>query len=302
MNQINIKLLNDFLTSKTDLQQATKRNYMNTYERLINILLSNNKRKSLLSLSQKEVLGKIDKLMINNDSTPATYNSKIDYLKLYKYLLQFNKKPISKIDKKIDAYIKINDENKAKTNQILINDSQMTFKTLNDLLASLNSQPYLIYYILINFNVRNQDLLIEYTDNKKLINDVNKGKVEQNIIYKSKDHFIYVRSDYKTNKVYGIKKHIINDDKFIEIMNQKEENKALLLTNKDAPYKNNQISNLIKSIGNKYEPNSGLTQQLIYKVINNHYEMTNDHKKLLEISFNRGHSLDTQKKQYSSIQ
>ena len=302
MNQINIKLLNDFLESKTDLQQATKRNYMNTYERLINILLSNNKRKSLLTLTQKEVLDKVDKLMINNGTNPATYNSKIDYLKLYKYLLQFNKKPISKIDKKIDKYIKINDENKPKTNQNLINDSNMTFKTLNDLLLSLDGQAYLIYYILINYNVRNQDLLIEYTDNKKLINDVNKGKVEQNIIYKSKDHFIYVRSDYKTNKIYGIKKHIINDDKFIEIMNQKEVNKALLLTNKDAPYKNNQISNLIKGISNKYKPNSGLTQALIYKIINNHYEMTNDHKKLLQISDNRGHNLDTQKSQYSSIQ
>ena len=302
MNQINIKLLNDFLESKTDLQPATKRNYLNTYERLINILLSKHKRKSLLSLTQKEVLDKVDKLTINNGSTPATYNSKIDYLKLYKYLLQFNKKPISKIDKKIDKYIKINDENKPKTNQNLINDSNMTFKTLNDLLNSLDGQAYLIYYILINYNVRNQDLLIEYTDNKKVINDVIKSKLHKNVIYKSKNEYIYIRGDYKTVKIYGVKKHIIFDTKFIEIMNNKPKNNALLVNNQEKPYKNNQISNLIKSIGNKYEPNSGLTQQLIYKVINNHYEMTNDHKKLLEISSNRAHSLDVQKSHYSSIQ
>ena len=301
MNTTNQKLLNDFLTSKEDLQPATKRNYMNTYERLINILLHKKSKKSLLNLTQKVVLDTIDKLMINNDSTPATYNSKIDYLNLYNYLLQYNNKPITKIEKQINQYIKINNENKAKTNQNLINDSQMTYDKLNDLLYNLIGQDYLIFYILINFNVRNQDLLIENTNKQKLINEVLKDKINKNIIFKSKNEYIYIRNDYKTKSQYGLKKHIINDPKFISIIEDFPINELLFKNRIGQSYKNNQISNFIKSIGNRYIKNSNLSQALIYKIINNHYENDNNHKKILEIAANRGHSLDTQKNSYSSI-
>ena len=302
MNATNQALLNKFLESKQDLQPATKKNYMNTYERLINILLpTKSKKKSLLTLTQKSVLDKIDKLMINNDTMPATFNSKIDYLKLYKYLLQYNNKPISKIDKQIDNYIKINNDNKAATNQNLIDNSQMTFDKLNDMLDNLTGQAYLLYYILINFSVRNQDLLIEYTNKKKLINEVLKDKVNKNIIYKSKNEYIYIRNDYKTKSQYGLKKHIITDPKFIEIIEDFPINESLFKNRTDRGYKTNEISNLIKSIGNKYIKNSNLSQQLIYKIINNYHENNNDHQKILEIAKNRGHSLDTQKSNYSSI-
>ena len=301
MNTTNKALLNKFLESKQDLQPATKRNYMNTYQRLINILLPVKSKKSLLTITQKAVLDKIDALMIDDGTVPVTYNTKIDHLKLYKYLLDYNKKPISKIEKYIDKYIKINNENKAKTNQNLINDSQMTFKTLNDMLETLTGQDYLLYYILIYYNVRNQDLIIEYTDNKKIIRDVKNDKINKNIIYKSKNEYIYLRSDYKTHKIYGLQKHIITNPRFIEIMNQKEVNKALLLTNKNTPYKNNQIANLIKAVGNKYIKNSNLSQALVYKIIESHYENNNDYKRLSEIAKNRGHTLDTQHNEYSSI-
>lgn len=301
MNTTNKALLNKFLESKQDLQPATKKNYMNTYERLINILLPTKSKKSLLTLTQKVVLDKIDKLMINNDSTPATYNSKIDYLRLYTYLLQYNNKPISKIDKQIDKYIKINNDNKAKTNQNLIDNSQMTFDKLNDLLESLTGQAYLLYYIIVNFNVRNQDLLIEYTNKKKLINEVLKDKVNKNIIYKSNNEYIYIRNDYKTKSQYGLKKHIITNPKFIGILEDFPINEPLFKNRTGRGYKNNEISNFVKSIGNQYIKNSNLSQQLIYKIINNHYENNNDHQKILEIAKNRGHSLDTQKNSYSSI-
>lgn len=301
MNTTNQKLLNDFLESKQDIKEATKKNYMNTYQRLINILLSTKSKKSLLNITQKAVLDKINELLLDDGTTPATYNSKIDYLKLYKYLLEYNKKPISKIEKQIDKYIKINNENKAKTNQNLINDSQMTYDKLSELLDILTGQDYLLYYILINFNVRNQDLLIDYTNNKQIIKDVLTCKINKNIIYKSKGSYIYLRSDYKTKSQYGLQKHIITDSKFISIIEDFPINEPLFKNRTGQPYKNNQISNFIKSIGNRYIKNSNLSQALIYKIINNHYENNNDHKQILEIAKNRGHSLDTQKKSYSSI-
>jgi len=301
MNTTNQKLLNDFLESKQDIKEATKKNYMNTYQRLINILLSTKSKKSLLNITQKAVLDKINELLLDDGTTPATYNSKIDYLKLYKYLLEYNKKPISKIEKQIDKYIKINNENKAKTNQNLINDSQMTYDKLNDLLDNLSGQDYLLYFILINFSVRNQDLIIENTNKKKIINEVLKDKINKNIIFKSKNEYIYIRNDYKTKSQYGVKKHVINDPKFIEIIEDFPINEPLFKNRTGQGYKTNQISNLIKAVGNKYIKNSNLSQQLIYKIVNNHYETNNDHKKILEIAANRGHSLDVQKSNYSSI-
>jgi len=301
MNTTNKALLNKFLESKQDLQPATKRNYMNTYERLINILLPIKSKKSLLTITQKAVLDKIDALMIDDGTTPATFNSKIDYLKLYKYLLEYNKKPITKIEKTINQYIKINNDNKAKTNENLINESQMTFDKLNDLLDILTGQNYLLYFILLNFNTRNQDLIIENTNKKKIINEVLKDKINKNIIFKSKNEYIYIRNDYKTKSQYGVKKHVINDPKFIEIIEDFPINEPLFKNRTGQGYKTNQISNLIKAVGNKYIKNSNLSQQLIYKIVNNHYETNNDHKKILEIAANRGHSLDVQKSNYSSI-
>jgi len=301
MNTTNQKLLNDFLESKQDIKEATKKNYMNTYQRLINILLSTKSKKSLLNITQKAVLDKINELLLDDGTTPATYNSKIDYLKLYKYLLEYNKKPISKIEKQIDKYIKINNENKAKTNQNLINDSNMTFDKLNDLLDNLSGQDYLLYFILINFSVRNQDLIIEYTNKKKLINEVLKDKINKNIIFKSKNGYIYIRNDYKTKSQYGLQKHIITDPKFISIIEDFPINEPLFKNRTGQPYKNNQISNFIKAVGNRYIKNSNLSQQLIYKIIESHYENKNDYKRLSEIAANRGHSLDVQKSSYSSI-
>jgi len=71
-----------------------------------------------------------------------------------------------------------------------------------------NWKSYIVNYLLIYYNVRNLDLVLNLVLNRK---DVESGK---NYIIVRKMDCVYVRGDYKTNAVYGDKAHIIKSKLF----------------------------------------------------------------------------------------
>ena len=70
--------------------------------------------------------------------------------------------------------------------------------------------------------------------------------------------------------------------------------------NKNQPLKVNEMNNHIKRRYAKFLPEANMSQSLIYKIIQNHYEELGDIKKLQEIAELRGHRIDTQLNNYSS--
>ena len=170
-----------------------------------------------------------------------------------------------------------------------------------DLLEQSKDRDYLILYLLINFNTRNKDLIALYTNNKKRILHVLNQECTDNILYfQDNGKLMYIRGDYKTVRRYGIQGHIIDDPYFISLIKKKSNNTYLLNNRNNKPYTANEINKLLKSIGNKYIKDSNLNQQLIYKIIVDHFEKLNDNQNLKLIANNRGHQRETQEGYYST--
>lgn len=70
---------------------------------------------------------------------------------------------------------------------------------------------YIINYLLINYNVRNKDLLFDIVRRKK----VAKADKTKNYLWLSDSFVEYIRNDYKTAKTYGQKSVKIKDKKFM---------------------------------------------------------------------------------------
>lgn len=75
-----------------------------------------------------------------------------------------------------------------------------------------NYQSYIINYLLIKYGVRNKDLNLFITDNKKLVKNNN----DINYLYIKSNSIDYIRNDYKTMTIYGKKTYNITDKKFLK--------------------------------------------------------------------------------------
>lgn len=70
---------------------------------------------------------------------------------------------------------------------------------------------YIINYLLLNYNVRNKDLLFDIVRRKKLA----KADKSKNYLWLSDSFVEFIRNDYKTAKTYGQKAVKIKDKKFM---------------------------------------------------------------------------------------
>ena len=295
------KLINDFLTSKQDLKETTKHTYLNTFKRLLFNVFGNNQKKYILARTQQEIINIIDSLKdLHDDKKYISYNNKIGYLKIFKYLLQFSNKKFDKVDKQLNIYFGLNEKERPEKNKEILKESNISFGELLHFLHKLENQEYIIYYLLIQYNVRNADLIMQYTDDKRLINSVLSGKEKKNIIYINNGIINYIRTDYKTSNKYGIQQHQTKDEDLIKYLQEQTINKGLFKNTKNAPYKVNEISNYIKAISNRLSKGANLTQQIIYKIICEYFESENDYKRMKQITKNRGHTMDVQSKNYST--
>jgi len=290
MNKKHTELINEFLADKGDtIQPQTKRNYTNLFIRLLNLIIGNNKRKYILAISQPQLIKKID----NSD---FTLNTKIDSLKLIKYLLEFTYKTYKPVQKQLTKYYGMTADERPTKNKELLKDT-IQYDELMKILNEADELDYILFYLLINFNTRNKDLVINYTNDKKIIKNVIDGILKINILYFKNNDLYYTRGDYKTHSIYGDKTDKITDKKFIQILKHTPINKNIFINSKDRPYNHTEINKYIQSRFKQYT-NHLLNQSKIYKIIVDHHE--NNTKKLKNISNHRGHSLDTQNNYYST--
>lgn len=288
----NLKLLDRFLLSKTTIADATKIGYKNTFLRLLE--LDGNSSKSILRKSISSVLQDIDKM-------PTTKASKLEMLKVYSYIYTFGVgKESVKIKKELNKYFKDAAKNSNDTTREDLKEANITYDELLELLNNSTGYDYMALYLIIHFNIRNQDMIIKYTKKPNIIRDALSGKKKINIIYIDNDDNInYIRNAYKTSDRYGQNKHTFKDERFKEFL-LKQKFEVNLLKNKiGLPLPITDISKFVSRLSNRLQRGLVLTQATIYKIIVDHFEAINDFNKLKEIALNRGHQLDTQQRYYS---
>ena len=121
-----------------------------------------------------------------------------------------------------------------------------------------------------------------------------------NILYQKYGVYQYVRGDYKTLKFHGVLQNTITDEKFIKIADNLKDG-LIFVNKKGTAYTAGNITKYINKIFSNYSDLlKDINQQIIYKVITQHYEKLNDNNKLREIASNRGHTRTTQEAEYST--
>ena len=100
-----------------------------------------------------------------------------------------------------------------------------TMKDLNDHLTSLYKskkyRDYIINYLLVNYGVRNKDLDIVITKDKKVISNTQKNKdnYQKNYLYVVKSYVWFICNEYKTASTFGRKKIKIRNTSFQRSVN-----------------------------------------------------------------------------------
>jgi len=278
----NQQLINEYLKSR-NISENSKTTYYNNFYRLLNFLKIHNKY--ILDVDINIIINHLNKLH---------RRARIPLLLILKLLYIYKHKNINIVDRELKNNKIYMNNQKSLINKNLINNSIKFNDLISILKKTKNNNHYIIFYLLINFNVRNMDLIIKKIDDEAQI------KQNENYLYFKNGSLIYHRGNYKTLKKYGIKKQIIKNEKFINIIKSIDNNNYILLNSLNKPYTNNTIQKYIISIGNLYFKNSNLNQSLIYKIILDHYTQKKDLLRLEKIADNRGHNHETQKVYYST--
>lgn len=141
---------------------------------------------------------------------------------------------------------------------------------------------YIINYLLLNYNVRNKDLLFDIIRRKKIA----KADKTKNYLWLSDSFVEYIRNDYKTAKTYGQKSVKIKDKKFMTAVRRvfacqkHNEDCGVFIPNE------NQLGYYLKkaTLG-------GIGETLYNKIIINHFRKDID--KLKQIADDRGTNIAT---------
>jgi len=189
-----------FMESVKDKSQATQKQYRIQYNKLYKLL-----DKPVNETSENKIL-EIVKEQSNVNNQQALLNIGLVVRKLYglsvKKLEEFREK----------LKLKINESIKKKNIEL-----KETLPSYDDLIQYTemlweNSEwtDYIINYLLIHYQVRNEDLDFQIIKRKKDANDTTK-----NYMWLQSGKVTYIRNRYKTDKTYGKKVNVITNKQFI---------------------------------------------------------------------------------------
>jgi len=295
-------VLDDFFKI-INVSETTQKKYSKWYNKIISSALTDS-------------IFNIDKNTLIDIAILVGGKSKIDVLSfitnIYSKLRQDEDLTIFK--NKLAEWRKVRLDNQPSKNKEEI--SVITYEELNKLLnTSLktikpesNKAKYVVaLYILFHFNVRNKDLIITYIKKKEFEQLPDKEKSNKNYIFFDKDKLYYLRNDYKTAGQYGSKAHVFTNRFIKQYLKKNKEikiNFPIFINKSNSDYYNaNNIQRLTTDILNELTDNNDkyINQQILYKIIVNHYTNKNNFKKLKTISNNRGQDMNTQSKYYSTM-
>lgn len=270
--------LKSFIEDNDDvLSKQTLSTYINDYKRFRSEMTN---RKNIANLTQREII----------DIVTNTELSKPNLLNIAIVILKWKNKEHSRLLKYRVDLLERTAEKQAKKNQDIIEKSNTSYDDLMTALETATGSDYILFYLLINLNTRNNDLIIKLADPKEEINDTD------NFIVVGRNKATYIRNNYKTKKSYGAKTDVIRDVKFHKAVTTllNDGYPYAFLNNKYKPYKQTEMGKFIASRFKKYLPESSLSQAVIYKIIQQEAESSGNIKMMKNIADSRGHSLSCQ--------
>jgi len=269
------------MNSINDKSDSTKKNYRLQYNKLYKILLEEEGKERLIQDVSQEKIIKLSKNEKSLNTQQALLNIAIVVRKLY--------------EMNTALLVSVRDKNRTnlieetKEKNIILSENLPDYDELKEYTEHLYDRSewtdYIINYLLLNFNVRNKDVVFDIVLRKKDVN-LKDGDDNKNYIWLSKDKAVYYRKDYKTAWKNGMKQHVIKDKKFLTALRRvfacQKHNEAcgvFIPTLSQADY-------YIKKATYK-----NLGEGKYFKIAVKHFK--NDLQKLKEMGENRGTSLDT---------
>ena len=260
----------NFMATLEGKSENTKKAYRIQYNKLYKLL-----DKNIGNASQQKIMDTIDGLD-NNNTKQALLNIGI-------LIRKMNKSEVNHLEKLRDN-LKGSIKEAQKVNNRNLDETLPSYEELIEYIESLKDKKfyrdYIINYLLINYNVRNEDLLFKIVTRKKEA----KGDDTMNYIWLSPRKAEYIRNDGMT---YGKKVNIITDKPFMSALRQIIKN-----GNIDFIPNPNQVGYYIKQA-----TLLGVSEGAMNKIVVNHFR--NDIDKLKEISNNRGTSITSLLQSYN---
>ena len=270
-----LERLETFLSTKS---KNTAINYIRQYKKLTELI-----DKDINTSGEKVILLAV-KTIENANSKQALLNIAIVVKKLY--------------DKPHSILVNERDKNKTlvelktKETNTELQTTLPSFKKLLEYTDKLYDDnkyiEYVVNYLLVNYFVRNQDLLFEIVDRKKDMVDSSKNYIW---LPKNNKKAQYVRQDYKTVNVYGRKSIDITDPKFILAIKRVFNCQKYSLPCGDIIPTESQVGYYVKKM-----TMDELGEGLYYKAAIHYYR--DDLQKLKQMTIYRGSSLDVMSRSY----
>ena len=264
--------LERLLKSVEGKSENTIKSYKLQYKKLSNLL-----DKDVGEASQDKII-EVVKEHENNNGKQALLNIAI----LVRRLDGKSVVELEKMREKLKGAIKTDIQKK----NVNLSNSLPSYQDIVDYTESLYDKSdwtnYIINYLLLNYNVRNKDLLFDIVRRKKYT----KEDKTKNYIWLSDTFVEYIRNDYKTAAIYGQNIIRIKDKKFITAIRRvfacqkHDEDCGVFIPNE------NQLGYYLKkaTLG-------GIGEAAYNKIIINHFRTDID--KLKQISKSRGTSIST---------
>ena len=264
-----------FITHISDKSPATIKTYTQQYNKIV--------EKELGKEVSKTPFKEIKDLLLSQKTT-NTMQQRLNIFLLVAKMNEDVELETKLKDIRTKNAEKINEENKEKNKELAQNLPKYSelIEYTEDLFNKKNWIGYVINRLLLDYNVRNEDIDLIITRNKNEINN------EDNFILVSPRAITYIRNKYKTAQTYKKKTHNITDTKLRKairnILDMNETDTYTLLKGKDIGY-----------FVMKYTKDK-LGEGNYFKIAVN--ENLGDLQKLGEMSANRGTSIDTIKEFY----
>ena len=268
-----------FMESIESKSDATKKQYRIQYNKLLKLT-----EKPIAETSEKKIIELLDDIE-NKNNSQALLNIALLVRKLNKLSVKQLEDKREKDKKKIFTAIK--------EKNIDLKDNLPDYKEIVEytdyLFEKSEYTDFIINWLLINIQVRNQDLDFTIVTRKKDANDKNK-----NYMWVQPNKLTYIRNVYKTAKIntpdgetgYGKKTNVITNPKMILAMKRVMGcQKSGLDCGTFIPNK----SAIAYHIAHSTYKQLGETRY--FKIVVNHFR--NNLDKIKEISYNRGTSIQT---------
>lgn len=265
------------IDAKGNISTATRKNY----ESSIKNIHKHNDGREIINTPNDHILKVVEAMSRGNN---GTHLKLINLLFIIKSHFDMDTKDIE------EKRQKLFDESSAHTAKLLeeknkiLPDLSVLIDYTKKLFDDENYVSYIINFLLIKFGVRNKDLNVFITDNKKLVKENN----DVNYLYIKSNSIDYIRNDYKTMTIYGTKTYNITDKKFLHAVKSLDNDTWLLRRQNGNKIEDNGLAPIIQN-----HTYNRLTETDYFKVLIKHALKTDAPKaSIVKLSESRGTNPD----------